>query len=172
MPRRGRGASPRRLGIDDVAAEVLPDDKAARVAAWQAQGQRVAMVGDGVNDAPALAQADLGIAMGTGTDVAIAAAGITLLRGDPALVPAAIEVARRTQAKIRQNLAWAFGYNVVGLPLAAFGDALAGGGGGGDGAVLGQRAGQRAAAGALAAGGGRRDEYRRGGRARRASRPR
>ncbi|WP_279323219.1 heavy metal translocating P-type ATPase [Roseomonas fluvialis] len=110
-----------RLGIDDLAAEVLPADKAARIAAWQAQGQRVAMVGDGVNDAPALAQADLGIAMGTGTDVAIAAAGITLLRGDPALVPAAIEVARRTQGKIRQNLAWAFGYNIIGLPLAAAG---------------------------------------------------
>jgi Cu+-exporting ATPase len=109
------------LGIDDVAAEVLPADKAARVAQWQAQGQRVAMVGDGVNDAPALAQADLGIAMGTGTDVAIAAAGITLLRGDPALVPAAIEVARRTRSKIGQNLAWAFGYNLVGLPLAALG---------------------------------------------------
>ncbi len=109
------------LGIDDVAAEVLPADKAARVAAWQAQGHRVAMVGDGVNDAPALAQADLGIAMGTGTDVAMAAAGITLLRGDPSLVPAAIEVARRTHDKIRQNLAWAFGYNLVGLPLAAAG---------------------------------------------------
>jgi Cu+-exporting ATPase len=111
----------RRLGLDTVAAEVLPDGKAVAVAAWQAAGARVAMVGDGVNDAPALAQADLGIAMGTGTDVAIAAAGITLLRGDPALVPAAIEVARRTQSKIRQNLAWAFGYNVIGLPLAAFG---------------------------------------------------
>jgi len=110
-----------RLGIGTVAAEVLPADKAAAVAAWQADGARVAMVGDGVNDAPALAQADLGIAMGTGTDVAIEAAGITLLRGDPALVPAAIEVARRTHAKIRQNLAWAFGYNVLGLPLAAFG---------------------------------------------------
>ena len=110
-----------RLGIDDVAAEVLPADKAARIAAWQADGARVAMVGDGVNDAPALAQADLGIAMGSGTDVAMAAAGITLLRGDPALVPAAIEVARRTHAKIRQNLAWAFGYNVIGLPLAAAG---------------------------------------------------
>jgi Cu+-exporting ATPase len=115
------GAVARRLGLDEVAAGVLPDGKAARVEAWQKQGQHVAMVGDGVNDAPALAQADLGIAMGTGTDVAIAAAGITLLRGDPALVPAALDIARRTRAKIRQNLVWAFGYNVVGLPLAAFG---------------------------------------------------
>jgi Cu+-exporting ATPase len=111
----------RRLGLDEVAAGVLPDGKAARVEAWQKDGQHVAMVGDGVNDAPALAQADLGIAMGTGTDVAIAAAGITLLRGNPALVPAALDIARRTRAKIRQNLLWAFGYNVVGLPLAAFG---------------------------------------------------
>ncbi|MBR0672921.1 HAD-IC family P-type ATPase, partial [Neoroseomonas soli] len=110
-----------RLGIDSVAAEVLPDGKADAVAAWQAEGHRIAMVGDGVNDAPALAKAELGIAMGTGTDVAIEAAGITLLRGDPALVPAAIEVARRTHAKIRHNLVWAFGYNVVGLPLAAAG---------------------------------------------------
>ena len=110
-----------RLGIDSIAAEVLPDAKADAVAAWQAEGHHVAMVGDGVNDAPALAKAELGIAMGTGTDVAIEAAGITLLRGDPALVPAAIEVARRTHAKIRQNLVWAFGYNVIGLPLAAFG---------------------------------------------------
>jgi Cu+-exporting ATPase len=114
-------ATARALGLDEVAAGVLPEGKAERVAAWQAEGHRVAMVGDGVNDAPALAQADLGIAMGTGTDVAIAAAGITLLRGDPALVPAAIEVARRTRAKIRHNLVWAFAYNVVGLPLAALG---------------------------------------------------
>jgi Cu+-exporting ATPase len=114
-------AAARRLGLDEVAAGVLPEGKAARIAEWQRQGDRVAMVGDGVNDAPALAQADLGIAMGTGTDVAIAAAGITLLRGDPALVPAALDVARRTRAKIRQNLVWAFGYNVIGLPLAAFG---------------------------------------------------
>jgi len=110
-----------RLGISEVAAEVLPADKAARVAAWQAAGARVAMVGDGVNDAPALAAADLGIAMGTGTDVAIQAAPITLLRGDPALVPAALEATRRTLAKIRQNLFWAFGYNLLGLPLAALG---------------------------------------------------
>jgi len=114
-------AAAARLGLDDVAAEVLPEGKAERVAAWQAGGARIAMVGDGVNDAPALAAADLGIAMGTGTDVAMQAAGITLLRGDPALVPAAIAVARRTYGKIRQNLAWAFGYNLLGVPLAALG---------------------------------------------------
>jgi Cu+-exporting ATPase len=119
--RAAAGAVAARLGLDDVAAEVLPDGKAARVAAWQQEGERVAMVGDGVNDAPALAAADLGIAMGTGTDVAIQAAGITLLRGDPALVPAALDVTRRTLRKIRQNLGWAFGYNLLGLPLAAAG---------------------------------------------------
>jgi Cu+-exporting ATPase len=115
------GAVAARLGLDDVAAEVLPAAKAQRVGEWQARGERVAMVGDGVNDAPALAAADLGIAIGTGTEVAIQAAGITLLRGDPALVPAALEITRRTLAKIRQNLAWAFGYNLLGLPLAAAG---------------------------------------------------
>ena len=110
-----------RLGITEVAAGLLPADKAERVAAWRATGARVAMVGDGVNDAPALAAADLGIAMGTGTDIAIQAAGITLLRGDPALVPAALAVTRRTLRTIRQNLGWAFGYNLIGLPLAALG---------------------------------------------------
>jgi Cu+-exporting ATPase len=119
--RAAAGAVAARLGLDDVAAEVLPAGKAERIAAWQQARERVAMVGDGVNDAPALAAADLGIAMGTGTDVAIHAAGITLLRGDPALVPAALDVTRRTLAKIRQNLGWAFGYNVIGVPLAAFG---------------------------------------------------
>ncbi len=111
----------RELGLDDIRSEVLPQDKARIVAELKADGATVAMVGDGINDAPALAAADVGIAMSTGTDVAMQAAGITLMRGDPALVADAIDISRRTYAKIRQNLFWAFIYNAIGVPLAAFG---------------------------------------------------
>ncbi|WP_027474880.1 heavy metal translocating P-type ATPase [Curvibacter gracilis] len=112
-----------RLGLSpaEVVAEVLPADKAAHIRDLKQAGATVLMVGDGVNDAPALAAADVGMAMGTGTDVAMHAAGITLMRGDVALVGQALEVSRRTVAKIWQDLFWAFAYNVAGLPLAALG---------------------------------------------------
>jgi len=111
----------RRAGIDRVEAGVLPGQKAAEIERLQGGGRVVAMVGDGVNDGPALAQSDLGIALGTGTDVAIEASDITLIRGDLDGVPASIDLARRTYRVIVQNLVWAFGYNVAAIPLAAFG---------------------------------------------------
>jgi len=109
----------KRLGIDEVAAQVLPADKASAVEQFQAGGKRVAMVGDGVNDAPALATADVGIATGAGTDVAVESAGIVLVRSDPRDVVRAIELSRATYRKMVQNLAWATVYNVIAIPAAA-----------------------------------------------------
>jgi Cu2+-exporting ATPase len=109
----------RRLGIDEVAAQVLPGEKAEAVRKFQLGGRKVAMVGDGVNDAPALATADVGIAIGAGTEVAVESAGIVLVRSDPRDVVAAIELSRASYRKMIQNLAWAAGYNVLAIPIAA-----------------------------------------------------
>jgi Cu+-exporting ATPase len=109
------------VGIDEVVAEVLPADKAGAVSRLQAEGHVVAVAGDGVNDAPALAQADLGLAVGSGADVAIEASDLTMVSGDLRAVPDAIRLSRATLRTIRQNLAWAFAYNVAALPLAAAG---------------------------------------------------
>jgi Cu2+-exporting ATPase len=116
--RRTAESVARLLGIDTVLADVLPGDKAAEVKKLQAQGLNVAMVGDGVNDAPALAQADVGIAIGAGTDVAIETADVVLMKNDPASVAGAVVLARHVHGKIVQNLYWAAGYNVLAIPVA------------------------------------------------------
>src|SRR5450759_4719939 len=117
--KRTADAVARTLVIDETLAEVLPEDKAGHVKRLQAEGRKVAMAGDGINDAPALAAADVGIAMGTGTDVAMESAGVTLVKGDLRGIARAAVLSRATMRNIRQNLIFAFGYNALGIPIAA-----------------------------------------------------